>query len=95
MAKLGIGLKGRGRENIFAIDDVDEIVRLYDGEENPLGKSYTYEEFTQMLAPHFWVEDTYLYFFPARAFPFKLPLFIHRMLDRYMGFMICANVRKR
>lgn len=42
LATLGGGLKGRGREkNIFLERDVDEIVRLYDGAENPLGKSYT------------------------------------------------------
>lgn len=95
LAKLGAGLKGRGRENIFTIDDVDEIVRLYDGQDNPIGKSFTYEEFTRMLAPHFYIEDTYLYFFPARTLPFKLPVLFHRLLGRYMGFMICAKVRKR
>lgn len=41
LAKLGGGLKGRGRENIFLESNPDEIVRLYDGLENPIGKSYS------------------------------------------------------
>ena len=39
LSLLGGGLKGRGREKIFTESDVDEIVRLYDGADNPLGKS--------------------------------------------------------
>jgi 2-polyprenyl-3-methyl-5-hydroxy-6-metoxy-1,4-benzoquinol methylase len=93
--KFGAKLKGRGRENIFAINDVDEIVRLYDGAENPIGKSYTRKQFVEMLAPHFVINETYLHFFPARALPFPIPQFIHQFLDRHLGFMIYANcVRK-
>jgi SAM-dependent methyltransferase len=92
---MGAGMKGRGRENIFTIDDVNEIVRLYDGQDNPIGKAYTYEGFIQILTPYFYVEETYLYFFPARSLPIKLPQKIHRLLNNYVGFMICANVRKR
>ena len=94
MAKLGGGLKGRGRENIFLEKDVDKIVRLYDGSENPIGKSYTKEQFLKMLQPHFIVDETYLHFFPARSLPFKLPKAVHRWLDRNLGFMIYASVRK-
>lgn len=36
LAKLGGGLKGRGRKKIL---DIDEIVRLYDGVDNPIGKA--------------------------------------------------------
>ncbi len=95
LAKMGAGMKGRGRENIYAVDDVDEIVRLYDGQDNPIGKSYTREQFIQMLTPYFHIQDTYLYFFPARSLPFRLPKKIHRLLNKYVGFMICANVKKR
>jgi ubiquinone/menaquinone biosynthesis C-methylase UbiE len=94
LAKLGGGLKGRGRENIFLEEDVDEIVRLYDGMENPIGKSYSRQAFISMLAPHFTVEETYLHFFPARALPFRIPKALHRWLDRRLGFMIYASLRK-
>lgn len=94
LAKLGGGLKGRGRESIFLEKDVDQIVRLYDGSDNPIGKSYTKEQFVDMLQPHFIVEEIYFHFFPARALPFKVPGALHRWLDRNLGFMMYATVRK-
>lgn len=94
LAKLGAGLRGRGREGIFLEGNVDEIVRLYDGAENPIGKSYTREQFVAMLGRHFEVQETYLHFFPARALPFRIPAGLHRWLDRRLGFMIYATVRK-
>ncbi len=94
LAKLGAGLKGRGRENIFLESNVDEIVRLYDGEGNPIGKSYTKEQFSSLLQTHFQIKETYLHFFPARAIPFKIPMIIHRWLDKRLGFMIYATVQK-
>jgi 2-polyprenyl-3-methyl-5-hydroxy-6-metoxy-1,4-benzoquinol methylase len=92
---LGAKLKGRGRENIFKQGNVDEIVRLYDGLENPIGKSYSRKSFTKMLSPCFDIEETYLHFFPARSLPFKIPQFIHEFLDKRLGFMIYATLRKK
>ena len=92
---FGARLTGRGRESIFKQSNVDEIVRLYDGAENPIGKSYTRKKFVAMLSPYFHVEETYLHFFPARSLPFKIPKFLHRFLDKNFGFMIYATLRKR
>lgn len=94
-ALFGAKLKGRGRENIFKQGNVDEIVRLYDGLENPIGKSYTRKSFISMLSPYFEIEETYLHFFPARSLPFKIPKFLHRILDKRFGFMIYATLRKK
>ncbi len=91
---LGGGLKGRGREKIFAEGNIDEIVRLYDGSENPIGKSYTRKQFIDMLERHFIVQQIYLHFFPARSLPFTIPKVIHRWLDKHLGLMIYATVRK-
>src|SRR5205823_166959 len=35
---------GRGRENMFASSSPEELVRQYDGKENPLGKAFTRNE---------------------------------------------------
>jgi 2-polyprenyl-3-methyl-5-hydroxy-6-metoxy-1,4-benzoquinol methylase len=91
----GAKLRGRGRENIFAQNDVNEIVRLYDGKENPIGKSYSKKEFIELLSDYFIVEEIYLHFFPARSLPFKIPKSIHAWLDKKFGFMIYANLRKK
>lgn len=92
---LGGGLRGRGRNKIFLEKNVDEIVRLYDGAENPLGKSYSKSQFLNMLMPHFAVEEIFFHFFPARALPFRIPRRLHRWLDARSGFMIYALVRKK
>jgi len=94
LAKLGGGLKGRGRENIFLEKDVDQIVRLYDGDSNPIGKSYTKSQLIGLLETEFTIDETYLHFFPARALPFKIPKLLHSWLDQKLGFMIYATVRK-
>ena len=94
LAKLGGGLRGRGRENIFLESSPDEIVRLYDGSENPIGKSYSKKQFIEILSKHFSVDETYLHFFPARSLPFRLPTRIHKWLDRTLGFMIYASIRR-
>jgi 2-polyprenyl-3-methyl-5-hydroxy-6-metoxy-1,4-benzoquinol methylase len=95
LAKLGFKLKGRGRETIYAESNVNEIVRLYDGIDNPIGKAYSKTEFISMLSPYFDVEETFLHFFPSRSLPFGLPNVLRRILDRHMGFMIYASVTKK
>ncbi|TXC81534.1 class I SAM-dependent methyltransferase [Luteibaculum oceani] len=93
--KLGAGLKGRGRESIFNEGNTDEITRLYDGADNPIGKSYSKQEFIDMVAPYFEVEKLHLFFFPARALPIPLPRFLHRLLHRKLGFMIHLSLKKK
>jgi SAM-dependent methyltransferase len=94
LSGMGAALKGRGREHIFAVRDVDEIVRLYDGSENPLGKVYSKDQILKMVTPYFKVTDTYLHFFPARSLPFKVPRKVHRLLDQTLGFMIYLSLEK-
>ena len=36
----------------------------------------------------------FFHFFPARSLPFKIPKFLHFLLDRYLGFMIYFNLKK-
>jgi len=95
LASIGAKLKGRGREKIFAESSIDEIVRLYDGSDNPIGKSYSKKEFRVLLNDYFVVEEFYLHFFPARALPFKLSKSLHRFMDKYFGFMIFARLIKK
>jgi ubiquinone/menaquinone biosynthesis C-methylase UbiE len=95
LGKSGGKLSGRGRENIYNIKDTEEIVRLYDGFDNPIGKSYTKKQIIKMVEPYFVVEKTFLVFFPSRTLPFKLPKSIHLILEKYFGFMIHLNLIKK
>lgn len=94
LKKFGGGLKGRGREDIYGLNDVSEIVRLYDGAENPIGKSYSRKELFEIMPIDVQVEKTILHFFPARSLPFFLPSLLHSWLDKYLGFMIYVVGRK-
>lgn len=88
-----IGLSGRGRERLSSIKDANEIVRLYDGADNPIGLSYSRREFKALVSPLI-VEEVFFHFFPARSLPVRIPAFAHRVLNRAMPFMIVARVRK-
>lgn len=89
------GLYGRGREKIFEQSDTAEIVRIYDGADNPIGKSYSKRQFKSIFSPYFNVENIFLHFFPARGLPLKIPQALHLFLDRYFGFVIYATLRKK
>lgn len=94
LSKIGFKLEGRGRESMFGLSEVDEIVRHYDGADNPIGKCYTKSEFLANLPRSLEVKETFLHFFPARSFPFRLPHRLHKLLDKRLGFMIYASIRK-
>lgn len=93
--KLGHRFKGRERETIFLESDVNEVCRLYDGRENPIGKCYTKQEIFSLVEPYFLIENFFLFLFPARALPIQIPKFFHRFCDSHLGFMIHLNLRKK
>ena len=95
LARLGIGLKGRGRETLCEINDPDEIVRSFDGTGNPIGKCYTRRQIIALFSPYFAITAMYVHFFPVRMFPFRVPSSVHRWLDRTMGFLQYINIKKR
>jgi len=94
-AMAGSRLEGRGREDIYRLDDADDIVRIYDGARNPIGKAYSEAEFIELLQPYFLIEKTYFHFFPARSLPFRIPRGLHRFLDHQLPFMVYFNLRRR
>ena len=95
LAAAGVHVSGRGRERLLRIKDAGDLVRQYDGADNPIGKAYSRKAFVGMLSPHFEVHETFLHFFPGRALPFRAPRPLHRWLDRSLGFMIYARLTKR
>lgn len=94
LGRLGSGLKGRGRESMFLAESSQELVRMYDGRDNPIGISYSRRDFKGILQNFFEVEETYLHFFPRRAFRW-IPRSWHRFLDKHFGLMVYASVVKK
>ena len=97
LTKFGGGLNGRGREKIFMQKDINEIVRYYDGADNPLGKSYSKNSFRKLITfqNDLIINDSFLHFFPFRSLPFKIPKIFHKFLDKSLGFMIYINGGKK
>jgi hypothetical protein len=78
--------------------DPDEVVRLYDGSDNPLGKAFTEAEFDLMLEDaDMQIEGRRLYYVPARAFgPFRVLIApVQAALARRFGLMYAVVARRR
>jgi len=86
-----IGLKGRGREKLLASGNAEEIVRLYDGSDNPIGRSYTKRELLAITDGLFRIDEIQYFFFPARALPFRIPRALHHFLHKRAGLMIILS----
>lgn len=88
-----LGLKGRGREHLLGEQSPEELVRKYDGADNPIGVAFTRHAFLELLKP--WrVDETFIHFFPARSLPSRVPRPVHRLLDRRLGLMIFARLTR-
>ncbi|HCQ00410.1 MAG TPA: hypothetical protein DIT99_06805, partial [Candidatus Latescibacteria bacterium] len=70
-------------------------VRIFDGEHNPIGKAFSKQKISDMLIPYFHIDHIFYHFFPARSLPFKIPLRLHKILDKYSGFMIYLKCKKK
>ncbi len=90
-----VSLRGRGRESILSSGDADEIVRVYDGRQNPIGRAYTERELRRLLDGPFAVQRVERFYFPARALSIRVPAWLHRWLGRHCGLMIIVRGRKR
>ena len=59
------------------------------------GKCFTEQEFRTLLEPWFDIDETYLHYLPVRSLPFRIPRSARSWLDRRLGFMLYASVRRR
>lgn len=90
-----IGRRVPCRTDLSAVREVEDLVRLYDGDDNPIGKAYSPDEVRSLLQP-FVLERLEMHYFPWRFLPLGhlLPRWLCRTLDRTCGLMIYASVRK-
>lgn len=94
LGRAGLTLRGRGREGFLQVGDANELVRLYDGADNPIGRCYTRAEMRQLVEPEFAVLEWFRHFFPARILPLPLPRPLHRWLDGRIGLLLHARLIK-
>lgn len=77
-----------GKDSISKAKSVDDMIRRYDGNDNPIGKGFTKRECEKMLS-RFKICCIERHYFPVRFFPVlnRMPKSIVKLLDRYLGTM--------
>ena len=90
-------LRDMGRDRAFHnAKSKDDLIRLYDGKDNPIGKCYSKAEFFNMVKNAGFEEiEIKYFFFPFRFFYFPLPKFIRPIVVKILPFMMVANLKKQ
>ena len=87
--------KGRGRNFKKLPKNKYEVVKLYDGKNNPIGYALSKKEIIAMVENSgFKVLNFKFYFFPIRFLKIKFPNFINNFLSNFLPFMIIINLKK-
>ncbi len=83
-----------GRSQFMTVETPDDLVRLYDGNNNPIGKAYSRADMRRMM-PNCKFEKFEIHYFPTRfLLGEKAPKFLRVILDRMLGLMIYAKFEK-
>ena len=80
-----------GADLAVSANSVEEFVRQYDGEENPLGIAETERAWRRALENAGWVvEGAETHYFPLRMVSAlsRAPVWLHRIFDRWFGTMV-------
>jgi len=74
---------------------VEDFVRVYDGDLNPIGKVFDRKE-AEELCWQFDLLNVEVHFFPRRFLPYPnlVPRWLHRSLDHWLGTMIYLQLQK-
>lgn len=91
------GVKPIGRKQLVEAHTVFDFVRQYDGSKNPLVVVLSKKEWCGLLEPYFKIEKIETHYFPKRFIlgEKKLPGFLFRFLDQYLGTMIFFSLKAR
>lgn len=93
--RLGFTPRGRGRDDMMAVSDASELVRRYDGAENPCGQAFTRQSFLDLFGPGWERIEPFGYGFPARLLPFRVPRPAFKLMEYGCPFLIAAAATKK
>lgn len=84
-----------GRSQFMTVETPNDLVRLYDGNDNPIGKAYNHVDIRKMM-PNCTFEKFEIHYFPTRfLLAEKAPLFVRKFMDRVFGLMIYVKFEKK
>lgn len=76
------------------VETPDDLVRLYDGNDNPVGKAYSRRQARQLFAGLARVERVETHYFPTRFLVSGAPPWLRRLCDRLVGLMVYVQFTK-
>ena len=83
-----------GRNAFGEVRTPEDLVRLYDGNHNPIGRAYSLSDMQRML-PGCRIDRAEKHFFPTRfLFKRKPPMWLRRFLDRHLGLILYVRFTK-
>jgi SAM-dependent methyltransferase len=91
------GVKHPGSDLARTSNGVDDFIRRYDGEWNPVGVGHTVAGWRNLLlAAGFKIRGHEIHFFPRRFVPYGhvIPRSAHLLLDRVFGTMVYFDLEK-
>lgn len=86
-----------GADLAVSARNVNEFVRQYDGEQNPLGIAHSERTWRRVLESAGWeVERAETHYFPLRMVSAlnRAPEWLHRILDRWCGTMVYFTLKR-
>jgi len=94
LKKLFKGISGRGRENFFSSNDSSDLIKQFDGKENPIGWAGKRENIENLLPKDLKISKVSYEFSPTvYLLPF-LPNVIHRFVSKLIPLMIYFKLTK-
>ncbi len=88
------GIRGRGRENFFQSQNSSELVRQFDGMDNPIGWAGEIKDLEMLLPSTLKISKISYEFSPSiYLLPF-LPTFLHRLISRVIPLMMYIKLVK-
>jgi ubiquinone/menaquinone biosynthesis C-methylase UbiE len=83
-----------GRSKFSEINNPDDLVRVYDGNNNPIGKAYSRKDINSLFK-EVSTDTVELHFFPMRFLMPSIPKWLRYVTDRFFGLMIYTQYTKK
>ena len=88
------GIGGRGRENLFQSQNTSDLVRQFDGLDNPIGWAGEIKDLKALLPSALKISNISYEFSPSvYLLPF-LPMFLHRLISKVVPLMMYVKLAK-
>jgi SAM-dependent methyltransferase len=93
-SRAGLVLRGRGREGMLSASSASELVRLYDGVDNPIGTGFSKSGLLGLVPAEARAVSVFYGVFPARVMPRWMPGWVADFARWLAPLMIMVSFEK-